>query len=133
MPQAVVLDTDVASASFKRKPLPLLVKVATMEPVITFVTFGELVKWTERRHWASHNRVAMDKWLAAMPVLDSTEAIARTWGLLAAAADERGRPRPQNDMWIAAVCLTYAIPLATLNLKDYADFEAHHGLHIVKL
>jgi predicted nucleic acid-binding protein len=75
----------------------------------------------------------MDGWLAAMPVLDSTEAIARTWGSLAAAADERGRPRPQNDMWIAAVCLTYEIPLATLNLKDYADFETHHGLQIVSL
>jgi hypothetical protein len=75
----------------------------------------------------------MDSWLAAMPVLDSTEAIARTWGSLAAAADERGRPRPQNDMWIAAVCLTYGIPLATFNLKDYADFEAYHGLHIVKV
>lgn len=103
-----------------------------MEPVIAFVTFGELVKWTERRHWAPHNRVAMDRWLAAMPVLDSTEAVARTWGALAAAADERGRPRPQNDMWIAAVCLTYHVPLATLNLKDYADFETYHGLRIVK-
>lgn len=132
MPQAVVLDTDVASAFFKRKPLPLLVKVATMEPVITFVTFGELMKWTERRHWAPHNRVAMDRWLAAMPVLDSTETIARTWGMLAAAADERGRPRPQNDMWIAAACLTYDIPLATLNLKDYLDFESYHGLNLVR-
>jgi predicted nucleic acid-binding protein len=104
-----------------------------MKPVITFVTFGELVKWTERRHWAPHNRVAMDRWLASMPVLDSTEAIARTWGMLAAAADERGRPRPQNDMWIAAACLTYDVPLATLNLKDYADFETHHGLQIVRV
>jgi predicted nucleic acid-binding protein len=133
MPQVVVMDTDVASASFKRKPLPLLIKVAAMEPAITFVTFGELVKWTERRHWAPHNRIAMDGWLATMPVLDSTEAIARTWGSLAAAADERGRPRPQNDMWIAAVCLTYDIPLATLNLKDYSDFEGYHGLQIVRM
>lgn len=133
MPQAVVMDTDVASASFKRKPFPLLVKVSAMEPVITFVTFGELVKWTERRHWAPHHRVAMDNWLAAMPVLDSSEDVARTWGSLSAAADERGRPRPQNDMWIAAVCLTYGIPLATLNLKDYADFETCHGLQIVKV
>jgi predicted nucleic acid-binding protein len=36
-------------------------------------------------------------------------------------------------MWIAAICLNYGIPLATLNLKDYADFEAYYGLHIVKL
>lgn len=127
------MDTDVASASFKRKPLPLLVKLATMDPVITFVTYGELMKWTERRHWAPHNRVAMDNWLAGMPILDSTEAISRAWGTLAAAADDRGRPRPQNDMWIAAACLAYGIPLATLNMKDYLDFEAHHGLQLVRL
>lgn len=27
-----------------------------MEPVISFVTFGEQLKWAERRHWAPHNR-----------------------------------------------------------------------------
>jgi predicted nucleic acid-binding protein len=39
----------------------------------------------------------------------------------------RGRPRPQNDTWIAASCLTYGFPLA-LNLKDFADFAQHEGL-----
>src|ERR1044072_2187393 len=50
------------------------------------------------------------------------------WGRLSAAGVQRGRPRPVNDMWIAACCLTYDLPLATLNLKDYEDFQAHHGL-----
>ena len=59
--RAVVLDTDVASTAFKRKPLPILVKVAAMEPVISFVTFGELMKWTERRHWAPHHRNGLDQ------------------------------------------------------------------------
>lgn len=45
---------------------------------------------------------------------------------------DRGRPRPQNDMWVAAVCLSLDIPLATLNLKDFIDFEAHHGLRIIR-
>jgi predicted nucleic acid-binding protein len=35
-------------------------------------------------------------------------------------------------MWIAAACLTLGMPLATLNLKDFMDFEAHHGLLIIK-
>ena len=43
----------------------------------------------------------------------------------------RGRPRPVNDMWIAACRLTHGIPLATLNLKDYEDFNQHHGLRIL--
>jgi hypothetical protein len=34
-------------------------------------------------------------------------------------------------MWIAACCLTHGITLATLNLKDYEDFNQHHGLRIL--
>jgi predicted nucleic acid-binding protein len=34
-------------------------------------------------------------------------------------------------MWIAACCLTHSITLATLNLKDYEDFNQHHGLRIL--
>lgn len=35
-----------------------------------------------------------------------------------------------NDTWIAACCLVYDLPLATLNVKDFADFAEHHGLVI---
>ena len=31
-------------------------------------------------------------------------------------------------MWIAACCLAYEVPLATLNLKDHEDFTEYHGL-----
>lgn len=46
-------------------------------------------------------------------------------------AQQRGRPRPQNDTWIAACCLVDNLPLATLNTKDFADFAdfaEHDGL-----
>ena len=33
-------------------------------------------------------------------------------------------------MWVAACCLTHGIPLATLNLKDYEDFNQYHALRI---
>jgi hypothetical protein len=33
-----------------------------------------------------------------------------------------GGPRPISDAWIAACCLVRELPLATLNIKDYADF-----------
>ena len=51
--------------------------------------------------------------------------------MLAAEAMKRGRPRPMNDMWIAAACLTHGLPLATLNVKDFVDFKAHHGLELI--
>ena len=66
-----------------------------------------------------------------IPVLPGDEAVAAIWGRLSAAASHRGRPRPVNDMWIAACCLAYEAPLATLNLKDYEDFTEYHGLRIL--
>ena len=32
---------------------------------------------------------------------------------------------------IAACCLAYEVPLATLNVKDYQDFTEHHGLRLL--
>jgi hypothetical protein len=57
--------------------------------------------------------------------------VARTWGEISAYAARRGRPRPQNDTWIAACCLVYGLPLATLNAKDFEDFAEHEGLALV--
>jgi len=57
--------------------------------------------------------------LSPFAALPGDEAVAVSWGRLSAVAHQRGRPRPQNDMWISACCLTHDLPLATLNVKDY--------------
>ncbi|MEU4605393.1 type II toxin-antitoxin system VapC family toxin [Kribbella sp. NPDC023972] len=130
--QPVVLDTDVASLVHKRKLTgPLTTRLIGRQPLITFVTLGEVTKWTEIRHWGASSRQALADWLSGIPVLPGDEAVATTWGRLSAAGVERGRPRPINDMWIAACCLTYDLPLATLNLKDFDDFREFHGLRIL--
>ena len=128
----VILDTDVASQLHRRKLTgPLATRLVGREPLITFVTLGELTKWAEIRDWGALRRGALATWLSGIPVLPGDEAVAEFWGILSAAAAKRGRPRPVNDMWIAACCLTYQIPLATLNLKDYQDFAEHHALHLL--
>ena len=73
----------------------------------------------------------MARWLSRIRVLHSSDDIAAIWGKIAASAERRGRPRPQNDTWIAACCLAYELPLATLNVKDFRDFAAHDGLKLV--
>jgi predicted nucleic acid-binding protein len=95
------------------------------------VTLGELAKWAEVRRWGTHSRQELADWLSDIPVLPGDEAVAATWGHLSAAAAHRGRPRPVNDMWVAACCLTHDLPLATGNLKDYQDFTTHHDLRIL--
>jgi predicted nucleic acid-binding protein len=130
--QPVVLDTDVASLSHKRRLSgPVATRLIGRRPLITFVTFGELTKWTDLRDWGSRRRQELADWLSGVPVLPGDEAVAATWGKLSAGATRAGQPRPVNDMWIAACCLTHNLPLATLNLKDYAYFRDHHGLRIL--
>jgi predicted nucleic acid-binding protein len=65
------------------------------------------------------------------PTLPYTDDVARVWGEISAHATRRGRPRPQNDTWIAACCLAYDLPLATLNVKDLKDFAEHEGLTLI--
>jgi predicted nucleic acid-binding protein len=130
--QPAILDTDVASLTHKRKLTgPLATRLIGRKPLITFVTFGELTKWAEIRSWGTGRRQELADWLSGIPILPGDEAVAAVWGRLSAAGVQRGRPRPVNDMWIAACCLAYDLPLATLNLKDYEDFRTHHGLRVL--
>ncbi|UGY93260.1 type II toxin-antitoxin system VapC family toxin [Streptomyces gobiensis] len=130
--QPVVLDTDVASLAHKGKLSgPLATRLIGRKPLISFVTFGELTQWMEIRDWGNRRRQELADWLSGIPVLPGDEAVAATWGKLSAAGRKAGRPQPTNDMWVAACCLAYDLPLATLNLKDYAYFKDHYDLRIL--
>ena len=94
----------------------------------TFVTEGELEKWAERRSWGPRRREELHRWTRRLYVLPYDQEVARLWGGLAARAELRGRPRPGNDMWIAACCLAADLPLLTLNEIDFRDFAEHEGL-----
>jgi len=64
------------------------------------VTFGELTKWAEIRHWGARRRRELAGWLSGIPVLPGDEPVAAHLGRPSAVAI--GRPRAVNDMWIAA-------------------------------
>ena len=131
--QHVVLDTDVASLSIKhRLPPAMLRQILGAQIGITFVTLGELARWATIRQWGPAKRDELSAWLNTRPTLPYSDEIALKWGEISAHATRRGRPRPQNDTWIAACCLVYNLPLATLNLKDFEDFAEHEGLTLVR-
>ncbi len=127
-----VLDTDVASASLRgRIPPALQAQLTGRTLCTTFVTIGELTKWTTLRSWGPRRLADLASWRQHVAVLGYDEAVAITWGEIQARAQARGRPRPVNDTWIAACCLVDRLPLATLNTKDFADFAEHDGLRLL--
>ena len=105
------VDTDVASLSIKQQlPPTLLRELVGTQVGITFVTFGELTRWATLRQWGPTRRTELAAWLATRPTLPYTDDVARIWGEISAHATRRGRPRPQNDTWIAACCWRTACP-----------------------
>lgn len=128
----VVLDTDVASLTFRRRlPAGMAARLTGRVACLSFVTVAEMTQWARLRSWAPHNQAALNQWLSGLAFIEAGRAAAQTWGNLSAASRRRGRTNPINDMWIAACCLTEGLPLATLNTKDYTDFVDHHGLTLV--
>jgi toxin FitB len=126
-----VLDTDAASRSFKgRLPSAYADGLVGVQPLVTFVTVGELTQWTRLRQWGPRNRAMLESWLADKPVIPAGKSIAVRWGELSAAATRRGRPQPVNDTWIAACCLAYDVPLMTFNMKDFIGFAQYDGLSL---
>jgi hypothetical protein len=97
---------------------------------LTFVTVGEMVTWAEIRSWGQRNRGALERWLDQRVIIDSTREVSYAWGRLNGASRRAGRPRPANDTWIAACALVEGLPLATMNVKDYADLVDSHGLDL---
>lgn len=125
----VVLDTDVASVLQKqRAPAWMTRHIVGHRVWLTFVSVGELWKWAEVRSWGESTRSRLDAWIGRRPIIPYDVDVAREWARLAASAQRRGRPRPQNDTWIAACCIRHNLPLLTLNRKDFADFANHDGL-----
>lgn len=129
----VVIDTDVASLLQKnRSPMWVHRHLIGSRVWLTFVTVGELAKWGVVRKWGLGRRQLVDAWTAGRPVIPYDPQVARVWGELAGAAQLRGRPRPQNDTWIAACCLRYRVPLITFNVADFDDFVVHHDLVVLR-
>lgn len=128
----VVLDTDAVSLLQRGRLDPTYARhLVDSTLAVTFVTVGELHKGMALRNWGDRRRSDLEVWLDRFLVLPYSEDVARRWGVLAASAQKRGRPRPVNDTWIAACCIVDDVPLLTLNRTDFEDFARYEGLRLL--
>ena len=128
----IVLDTDVASNLIKNTlGAAFRAKLAPHEAAITFVTVGELTQWANVRDLGTRRRSELQAYVARRVKIPGGSDVGRKWGEITAYAQRRGRPRPINDSWIAACCLTYDLALATLNGTDFEDYAEHEGLRLI--
>ena len=122
----VVLDTDVASSLLRRRTSDAVAaRLAGQVAAVTFVTVGELTKWTLVRHWAPRNVAAMRDFLSQLLVLPYDQRVAAQWGDLQAGGQLRGLRRARRTdarppLSAAAFRLAAFSPLRPAGLEPYA-------------
>ena len=120
---SVALDTSVAIALLAGEVssflAPPLTEILLPAPVIGELRYGAL---NSRR--VADNLASVERLVSRCRVLDITALTAVTYARLRLTLKQAGKPIPENDLWIAALCVEHRVPLATLD----RHFDAVEGL-----
>jgi predicted nucleic acid-binding protein len=129
----VVVDTDAASAILKGQlPDSLHRRLAGQQLAITFVTAGELTSGRTCTAGGPQRRAGLRAFFASVVVLPCAFQAATVWSEI---QTQRPAPRataPGQRLLDRRLLHRRELPLATLNIKDYADFAEHGGLELVQ-
>ena len=91
-------------------------------PVVGKLRFGALNSQRQ-----AENSERIDKLVQRCIVLDIDEQTTPVYASIRRDLEQKGRPIPGNDVWIAALCVQHDLPLAT----DDSHFLEVPGLQVV--
>jgi tRNA(fMet)-specific endonuclease VapC len=91
------------------------------------IVIGELAFGARKSSRVNENLALIDELAASSVVLGCDTDVARRYGEVKYALRVRGRPIPENDVWIAAIALQHGLTLATRDVH----FGEVVGLQIV--
>ncbi len=122
-----VLDTNVA-IEFLNAPDAAKAKLGASAVLLVPVTvFGELYRGARKSSRVESNLKRVDDLATAVRILSVDLETARQFGVVQHSLRVKGKPLPQNDIWIASAALRHERPLVTRDLH----FQHVEGLTIV--
>jgi tRNA(fMet)-specific endonuclease VapC len=121
----VALDTSIVIAALRGDSI-LRQRLTTVQGVITATVVGELFVGAYLAAQSGQQLQDVLQLLATSTVLPCDQDTGNYYAQGTVALRRQGMPIPDNDVWIAAVALQYALPLVT---RD-AHFERVPGLDV---
>lgn len=82
---------------------------------LSFVSVGELYAGAHQSTRRSSNVAEVERVCSEVPVVEWDFETANEYGRVHASLRKKGRPIPQNDVWIAATALRHGMTLITLD------------------
>jgi tRNA(fMet)-specific endonuclease VapC len=111
MSDAYLLDTNAAIALLKGDPA--IAKFAQSNIFVPSVAVGELYLGAEKSARVVENVQRVSEFISQRISYACDTETARWYGRIAHKLRLKGRPIPQNDIWIAAIALQHALTLIT--------------------
>jgi tRNA(fMet)-specific endonuclease VapC len=95
----------------------------TVEQVfVPSIAIGELFYGAYKSRQAEENVETIRRFTQANTILAADSQTAEVYGQIKSQLRERGRPIPENDIWIAAIALQHALELAARDIH-FAEVE----------
>jgi tRNA(fMet)-specific endonuclease VapC len=117
---ALILDTNALSAAAESEPSALEVVARAERLAIPVIVLGEYrLGIAQSRHRVSYENW-LREWTAAVSVLDIDDDTTHSYAAIGLELKKKGKPIPANDLWIAALCRQYSLPL--LSRDRHFDF-----------
>src|SRR5437868_9052482 len=115
MPGEILADTNVVVAVFKRQATVVHRIAAAAEIYVPSVCIRELIFGALKSTNQAHNLQRIDEFIASSVILPCDADTARCYAGIKYELRQRGRPIPDNDLWIAALALQHDLLLLTLD------------------
>lgn len=112
MTNGKLLDTNAVAALFKQD-IVLKTTLGDVQLLIPAPVVGELYFGAYNSGRVAHNIAQLEQFLAQNEVLVCTSETGNFYGQIKQHLKKKGRPIPENDIWIAAIAVQYGLSLVT--------------------
>ena len=117
-----LIDTDTCIYITKRKPATVINKFKQLQVgavVMSAVNYGELYYGSEKSEHPKKAYAALESLIGVIPVLPLSPEMAKHYGRIRSYLEKKGKIIGNNDLWIAAHCLTLNVTLVTNNVREF--------------
>ena len=125
----VLVDTNVASwiGAGRGRHAEWAAALTGRRPFVSFVTVGEILRGGVIAGWSEAKVGEWERRLRVYTVIPGSILVARAYGRIGA---RYYRQVADNDLWIAATALAYALPIATAD-EQLGTIATAFGIELV--
>jgi len=118
-----LLDTNIVIDIFADEPVILEAIQLAEKVFLPVIVIGELIYGAKKSAQAELNMKRIEDFCSQNTILHCDESTANHYGVVKNELRKKGRPAPENDIWIAAIALQHDLILVTRD-SHFAEMDS---------